>query len=790
MQKFASVLVIILLTATLLPLSAVDTNAEKTCQPVTMINPTSVNITQQAIHIGSVELGYDEGLPDGPRRDDPGPDWITYDDGNPRSLYTEQNMWSRVRFTPNADFQIWGVRVMPLNQGPNPDAPCDIRIYSEDQNNQNLDEMLWEGTIEELEPWDGDNANNNWHWIELEEDDRFEIEGGDHFSIIYGPAPGGDYTPGERGTGWWNLFDGATETRRSYFAPNNQVPDAIGDWRRIEGGDLLLRANGEYTGDFLDLSVRAIFNAEEENDRRWMITQSTERSLFAEIVNEGDAVEEFTITFEVKAPNGDGIFESEIVVEGLDAEESLIVECEDVWEIPEDVGHYTIWVSVDLENDVNDENDILGLDQIVFDQEASREMWIGYIDANLEGTTRWNEDSGWGVRFDHPGGNVPIWITAFRVGVPANGIECPFAIHLLDLEDEPAEIEVGDPAWSATVRSQGQPFVTVELDEDDYVIMHGGESLMITYFFVEGGSFQSDNSPPIAGTAIGMPPAMMQTRNDGETYTHAHSGDYAIQVKLSGPDHGGVLTGTVFAEENDRPLEGATVETSQMHRDLTDENGRFEFPFGPHGDFTVTVTKLGYNSVFVDDLHLEDNEELDIEVSMTNPVCSPSEQTFTTDLEPGMSEEYVFQVTNTGNGVLNYTIERLLPDEAEFEPWERRVDTNIEEIVDDPILNGAVFVDDLFYVSGGNNREVVNKIYVLNRNLEQVGVFDQFMESRNGMRDLAWDGNLIWGGDGNTLFGFTTDGERQLTFENIVADNFVCRSVAWDSERELLWVSD
>ncbi|MCF7811034.1 T9SS type A sorting domain-containing protein [bacterium] len=789
MQKLLTALMLVLLSALLVPLSAVNTDAERTIQPVTMINPPTVNVNQQAIHTGSVELAYDDGIPAGPRRDDPGPDWIEYDDGNPRSLYPVQNLWSRTRFTPNADFQIWGVRFMPLNQGPNPDAECNVRIYSEDQNNHNLDEMLWEGTIEELNAWDGENMNNNWHWIEIDEDDRFEIAADQDFSIIYGPAPGGAYTPGQQGTGWWNLFDGATETRRSYYSANG-VPDGIGNWTQIAGGDLLIRANGEYTGGFLDLAVRSIFNAEAKIDRRWIVTPFNEKNLFADILNEGDAVEEFTVTFEVKNANGNSVFESEVAVEGLDEGDSLIVECEDVWEIPENVGNYTIWVTVNLENDVNDENNTLGMDQIVFDQEASREMWIGYIDDNLEGSTQWNEDCGWGVRFDHPGGNFPIWITAFRIGVTANGIDCPLAIHLLDLENELAEIEVGEPAWSGTVRGDGEPFVTVMLEEDDYIIMHENESLMVTYFFANNSSFRSDNTPPIAGTAIGMPPAMMQTRNDGETYTHAHSGDYAIQVQLSGPDHGGVLTGTVVAAEDDSPLEDATVITSQNHRDHTDENGRFEFPFGPHGDFTVTVTKPGYNTTFVEDLHLEDDEELDIEISMTHPECTPSEESFTTELEPDMSAEFRFEATNTGNGILNYTVERRLPDAAEYEPWELRQDTNIEDIVDDEVLNGIVFIDDLFYVSGGNNRNDVNKIYILNRDIEQVGVFDQFMESRNGMRDLAWDGSLIWGGDESTIFGFTIDGQLEVTFENVVDDDFTCRCIAWDSERELLWVSD
>lgn len=609
-------------------------------QPVNIVEIRSMNHVGDFENGHNVEISYDDGRPVRPRRDDPGPDWIFYDDNNPRSLWPVANLWSRVIFTTNADFVLWGVRFMPLNQGPNPDAPCNILVYSEDQDNHNLDELLWEGEIEELEPWDGDNLNNNWHWIELDEDDRIEFDAGEHFSIIYGPAPGGDYRPGQQGAGWWNLMDGATEVRRSHYIANN-VSDNYDDWTHVGGGDFFIRANGEYTGGFFDLGVRAVYNAEEEADRRWMAYPLVEKSLFAEIVNEGDEVEEFTVTFEVVDRGGETVFESVVEVDGIEAEELLIVECEDVWEVPREVGQYIVWVTVEAEDDVNEDNDRLGLDQIVYDQEDSREMWIGYTDGNNpDGHSNWNEESGYAVRFDHPGGNIPLWITAFRAGIPANNIDCEFAIHIVDLEDDADELDPGEPAWTGTAQAAGQPFITVELEEDDYVTIHEEEGFLITYLYVNGASFGSDNDPPIAGTAIGMPPAMMQTRNDGDTYGHAHGGDYYIQIQMSGPDHGGVLRGIVTDEANEEPIEGALVETSQMHRDRTDEEGRFEFPFGPHGDFTVSVSKAGYNTVFIDNLHLEDDEEMELEISMLHPECTPSEEEFSTQLEPDMSREF------------------------------------------------------------------------------------------------------------------------------------------------------
>ena len=763
--------------------------------PVTGEDIISTSVVDNApgFNIGRVDLGYDNGIP-GPRRDDPGPDWIEYDDQSPRTLSTAQNLWSRVIFTPNADFELWGVRVMPLNQRGN-NSPCRVKVYSEDQDNHDLDDLLWEGTIEQLRRYNG-NPNNDWHWIELDEDDRVVIEAGDDFSIMYGPAPGGDYNGAQEGDGWWNVWDGATDVERSYTATGNQPPTAHNQWRVIQTGDLMIRANGEYQGDFVDLGVTAVYNAEEESERRWMTFLVNEMNLFADIVNEGAEVEEFTVTFEVVNPDGDVVFEREIEVDGIDEEESITIECDEAWEVPMEIGHYTVWVTVAAEDDANDDNNILGMEQIVFDQEESRDTWIGYVGGEIGNPTSWSVGNGWAVRIDHPGGNIPLWITALRAGISgAVDIECPFSVHIIDLDAEPDEnggYDLGDPEWRGTGNvQQGQQWVTVELDEDDYVTIHEGEGLVVTYYFVNGGNFLNDAAPPIAGVSAMMPLAMMQSVANSEIYTNANAGDYAIQIHMSGPDHGGVLNGNVYEAGDESPIEGALVVTSQDHRDVTNEDGRFEFPFGPHGDFELTVSKHGYNTMILDDLHLEDDEELELEIFLLHPGCVPSEVGFSDHLEPGMRLEIDFTVHNNGNGPLEYSIERRLVGEADVDPWDLRGTLNAEAIVEDSYLNGVVFVNDHFYLTGGNNGQQANNIYVLNRDGEEVGEFDQFQESRQGMRDLTWDGELIWGadvtGDVNILYGFDTDCELVRTIQG---EARFYRSLAWDPDERVFWSSD
>ncbi len=101
-------------------------------------------------------------------------------------------------------------------------------------------------------------------------------------------------------------------------------------------------------------------------------------------------------------------------------------------------------------------------------------------------------------------------------------------------------------------------------------------------------------------------------------------------------------------------------------------------------------------------------------------------------------------------------------------------------------LGGVEFDGENFYVTGGADGDMVNWVYVFNREGELVRRFEQFAESPWGMRDLAWDGELLWGADSGTVYGFTTVGELETEFQGPLE---AVRSIAWDPRQELLWVT-
>jgi len=54
------------------------------------------------------------------------------------------------------------------------------------------------------------------------------------------------------------------------------------------------------------------------------------------------------------------------------------------------------------------------------------------------------------------------------------------------------------------------------------------------------------------------------------------------------------------------------------------------------------------------------------------------------------------------------------------------------------------------------------------------------------MKDIACDGELIWGAIGSTIYGLTLNGEVQIEFEAQVRS---IANTAWDADRQWLWVS-
>ncbi len=248
-------------------------------------------------------------------------------------------------------------------------------------------------------------------------------------------------------------------------------------------------------------------------------------------------------------------------------------------------------------------------------------------------------------------------------------------------------------------------------------------------------------------------------------------------------DPGG-LSGFIFDFENDQPLEGAVVSTSYGVETVADEDGYWQIIPVTRARFDLTARMTGYNDSTFFDLEVEPFDTLEINIGLLHPELLLSEAEIVAELEPEGSAEHHLTIQNEGNGLLEWSMKLRLVGESGVDPWALRGSYNAGQTVEDSRLQGVVFIDDHYYVSGGGND--VHMIYILDIDGNLVGSFPQFGQSSYGMKDLAWDGELIWGVADETVYGFSTEGDSVTSFQGPFNPN---SAITWDTDRELLWIS-
>ena len=247
----------------------------------------------------------------------------------------------------------------------------------------------------------------------------------------------------------------------------------------------------------------------------------------------------------------------------------------------------------------------------------------------------------------------------------------------------------------------------------------------------------------------------------------------------------GRLYGTVTDEENDEPIEEAIVTVDHFgYVETTNADGEYNFPQCPAWTFDLVIIKEDYLPMWEREVEINPGGEVERDIALLHAEFIPDPARIEFSLQPDDELEIPLNIRNGGNGPLTWLVERVFPEEMQIEPWEHRWHLPAAEVVDNSRLGGIAFVDDHFYVAGGD-REEDNIIYVLNREGQLIRQFPQFAVSNYGIRDLTWDGQYLWGFDAGEMFGFTTEGELEARFRPPEGS---IRGITWDPERNLLWI--
>ncbi len=245
-----------------------------------------------------------------------------------------------------------------------------------------------------------------------------------------------------------------------------------------------------------------------------------------------------------------------------------------------------------------------------------------------------------------------------------------------------------------------------------------------------------------------------------------------------------LLHGFVLDLDDDNPLEGAIVTTSNNQTAETDQEGYWVIDRPWTGRFNATASLYGYTDFTIEDLELGREDTLLVAFRLPHPEFAVAQDALIIDVPLETTQEVPLTVVNEGTGPTEWSAEKRILGEQFADPWELRTSIAVGDTVDDAEIWGVAYTGDRFYVSGTNDDNAT--IYVLDQNGCLVDTFEQGGIMRQGMRDLAWDGNLLWGSGERTVYGFTTEGEVITSFEGPFYPN---NAITFDTENNYLWIS-
>ncbi len=260
----------------------------------------------------------------------------------------------------------------------------------------------------------------------------------------------------------------------------------------------------------------------------------------------------------------------------------------------------------------------------------------------------------------------------------------------------------------------------------------------------------------------------------------------AILFSTSPRFKSGILYGRVTDAQTGWPVEGAMVYTKHGFIANTDQDGYWRIAEAlAEVPFDMTARKQGYNDSTYFDLQVTEHDSLETNFDLLHPEFNITHDFLGSNLVAGQNIELGFSLTNTGNGPMDWNAEKRLLGDANAEPWEIRRRYNVGQITDDDRIEGVIFAQDKFFLSGANEIDSANLIYVLDREGELLNRFEQIGSSRYGYKDMDWDGNYLWAAGEDSIYCLTTDGQVVTSWPDPLNPS---QYIAYNSEEGILYL--
>ncbi|MCX6601220.1 MAG: T9SS type A sorting domain-containing protein [bacterium] len=443
--------------------------------------------------------------------DDPQPDTLRYDDGNPQIYYDGMvNYYVYVRFTPPVNFQLRSIYVAVWSPVA---ATCSLFVHLPGAGT-NPGTLLSSTTF---------TLAADFIWYDVNLPDSLDFTAQQDFLIVVGRATGGAAIPPNiPPPGWHMVFDQGTTTNRSKTTNNNGNRTA-GPYYAVSG-DYPIRAGG-VNAPLTDISAVQCFNSvQPSGGPSFNVLPGTEMRFKGEVSNAGNLViSADTVRWSVRGPGGGVVFTDQAAGGPLALHAHAFLQTPTIFS-PTTLGEYLVTCVSRAAGDANAENDTTRLRFFVGDQPR----WFRYDDnAAPESHVNSATNSGYGLSF------TPVSYTAaiesVRVEVSATG---PVTGDLRIYGNDAQGVPGGAALWQSTPSLvSGWNVVAV----NPPVQIYEGESFAVAYLWT-GAALGKDGSSPNDAGIDSMGTVSWQVSGSGATWNADNSGNWAIQAYLDTSD--------------------------------------------------------------------------------------------------------------------------------------------------------------------------------------------------------------------------------------------------------------
>jgi len=260
--------------------------------------------------------------------------------------------------------------------------------------------------------------------------------------------------------------------------------------------------------------------------------------------------------------------------------------------------------------------------------------------------------------------------------------------------------------------------------------------------------------------------------------------DYRITI--------GSVAGQVTDAETGLPIAQAQVSLGNRPYSVrTNEDGQYELENVLEGTYILHVEKLGYNAAQVNDVRVVYDSVTVVNVSMLHPEPEFSPDTLRVNITGTPHAEAVVELSNSGNGPLEYTIEiGYMINGRPVQPWDELANFDVTSQVGDPHIHGCEYALGHWYVSGSSGESGWNMLYVLDNVGVVVDTLPQPASDPIGWFDMAYDGFYLYGSPMNIgqIQGIDLEG----VWATSIPINQVnpARALAYDPASDHFWIAD